>query len=83
MSLTTVLLTSGGFKLLQAAETNALRKKVVYRFALASDGHYGEKGIASDELYSAIVQHINQFHQQHPLACCIINGDIVMIKKNI
>lgn len=82
ISLTTVLLSGGGFKLLKAADANALRKKVVYRFALASDGHYGEKGIASDELYSTIVQHINQFHQQHPLACCIINGDIIHDEKD-
>ncbi len=82
ISLTAVLLAGGGFKFLSEAEAGALRRKTIYRFALASDGHYGQAGTASDELYATIVKHINEFHQQHPLAVCIINGDVIHNEKD-
>lgn len=81
ISLSAVLLAGGGLKFLSAAETADWRKKTIYRFAVASDGHYGQPGTASDEFYKNIVGQINGFHQQHPLHCCIVNGDIIHNEK--
>jgi hypothetical protein len=83
VSLTVALLAGGGIKFLSSAETNALRKKVKLRFAIASDGHYGQPGTAFDESFANIVNEINHFHQQHPLHCCIINGDIIHNEKEL
>jgi len=83
ISLTVGLLAGGGIKFLSSAETSALRKKVKFRFALASDGHYGQPGTAFDEHFSNMVTEINHFHKQYPLQCSIINGDIIHNEKEL
>ena len=83
ISLTALLFAGGGIKFLSEAEAGALRKKVIYRFVIASDGHYGQPGTASDEFFKTIVAQINTFHQQHPLHYCFINGDIIHNEKNL
>lgn len=82
ISFTAVLMAGGGgIKYISAADAAELRKKTVFRFALASDGHYGQPGTASGENFKKIVDAINGFHQQHTLHSCIINGDIIHDKK--
>jgi hypothetical protein len=81
ISLTAVLLAGGGIKFLSEAEAGTWRKKVIYRFAIASDGHYGQPGTASDDFYRTIVEKINGFHKEQPLNYCIINGDVIHNEK--
>jgi Icc protein len=81
ISLAVLLVSGGGIKYLSAAEANTLRKKVMFRFAVASDGHYGQPNTAYDDFFSNIVKAINSFHQQNPLQSCFINGDIIHNKK--
>ncbi|MBX2923476.1 MAG: metallophosphoesterase [Chitinophagaceae bacterium] len=52
-------------------------KKVVLRFAIASDGHYGEAKTAFADNYRSLVHSINAFHSTTPLDACVINGDII------
>ncbi|HEY0056706.1 MAG TPA: metallophosphoesterase [Pedobacter sp.] len=53
------------------------------RFALASDGHYGQPDIDSDKHFSDLVSWINAEHQKQPLDFIIINGDIVHDKPEL
>ena len=52
-------------------------KKTVLRFAVASDGHYGQKDTEYEKYFSEIVEHINKGHEQNPFDFCVINGDII------
>jgi 3',5'-cyclic-AMP phosphodiesterase len=54
-----------------------LAKKTVLRFAVASDGHYGQKDTEYEKYFSEIVEHINQNHRQNSFDFCVINGDII------
>ncbi len=52
-------------------------KKTVLRFAVASDGHYGQPDTEYEKYFSNIVQHINETHKQNSFEFCVINGDII------
>lgn len=68
-----LLLADGG--ILKASP--AFEKKVAFRFAVASDGHYGETKTPFDDNYETLVSSINNFHSTSPLKGCVINGDII------
>lgn len=70
---TIVLLTDGSILLANTFN----EKKVVLRFAVASDGHYGEKNTTFSDHYQSLVKSINAFHATTPLDACVINGDII------
>lgn len=50
---------------------------VQLRFAVASDGHYGQSGTSFEDHFKSLVGHINQFHNSLSLDFCVINGDII------
>lgn len=52
-------------------------KKVKLRFAVASDGHYGQKDTSYEDFFAAITEHINTSHAANPFKFCVINGDII------
>ena len=70
-----LLLASGGLR--KGALAFAAGGKPVLRFAVTSDGHYGEKGTPYDEYYPKIVGAINDLHVRRPLAFCVANGDLM------
>jgi DNA repair exonuclease SbcCD nuclease subunit len=80
-SIASAWLVGGGIQELTAAQVLSLKTKVSFRFAIASDGHYGQANTDFNDFYSKITQHINLFHQQSPLQGCVINGDIIHDKK--
>lgn len=82
-SMTSAWLLGGGIHELTAGEVHSLKNKVTFRFAIASDGHYGQANTNFDDFFSTITQHINLFHQQSPLQGCVINGDIIHDKKEL
>ena len=82
-SLTALLLAGTGFRQLSGDELENTRKKVILRFALASDGHYGQANTPGDESFEKITAAINNFHKQQSLNCCIINGDIIHNEKEL
>ena len=47
------------------------------RFAIASDGHYGQPGTEFKLHHENIVKWLNASHEQNPLDLVIINGDLV------
>lgn len=52
-------------------------KKSKLRFAVASDGHYGQPGTAYEKAYQNIIEQINLQHKKKRLDCCVLNGDII------
>lgn len=61
--------------IVRAASFN--EQKVLLRFAIASDGHYGEAKTEFGTYYKSLVKSINEFHGKLPLNACVINGDII------
>ena len=53
------------------------RRKVKLRFAVASDGHYGQAGTEYEKFYSTIVSQINEEHKKEAFSFCVVNGDVV------
>ena len=56
-------------------------RKVVFRFAVASDGHYGEPKTEYESFHKNLVENITSFHSQIPWNFCVINGDIIHDQK--
>jgi hypothetical protein len=52
-------------------------KKSKLRFAVISDGHYGQVETDYDRFFREVVSQINAHHEQFPLDCCVVNGDII------
>ena len=55
----------------------AWNRKPVLRFAVASDGHYGQKDTDYEKFYAELTSNINRLHRENPFEFCIVNGDIV------
>lgn len=53
------------------------------RFAIASDGHYGQLDTPFDQYHDEMVAWINRDHEQHPIAFTIFNGDLIHDDKNL
>lgn len=53
------------------------RAKVKLRFALVSDGHYGQKDTPYIENFNNMISWVNQEHKTSGLDFVIVNGDIV------
>jgi len=53
------------------------KKKLVLRFAVASDGHYGQPNTAYQQYSTDLVDRINAVHSKTPFNFAMINGDIV------
>lgn len=70
---------SSGCGLLLASERLPLTTsaKVQLRFAIASDGHYGQAGTSFDEDHRNMVNWITKSHLETPFDLVIFNGDLV------
>ncbi|MEO6317140.1 MAG: metallophosphoesterase [Chitinophagaceae bacterium] len=83
---TPVILLLANGRLLQAAEMDPYeweKRKVKLRFAIASDGHYGEPKTDYEQFYATMVSRVNEAHAANPFAFCMINGDIVHNDKTL
>ncbi|SES22024.1 metallophosphoesterase family protein [Pedobacter rhizosphaerae] len=58
-------------------ELPAKNKPVKLRFAIASDGHYGQPKTDYKKDHENIVRWLNESHDHNPLDFVIINGDLV------
>jgi Icc protein len=54
-----------------------LREEIKFRYAIASDGHYGQPETEYDSFHDDMMRWLKKEHEQHPLACCIFNGDLI------
>jgi len=79
-----LLLASG--KIVKAGEdwmNDAAKRKLKLRFAVASDGHYGQPKTEFDNFYITAVDNINKAHAVTPFAFCVLNGDIIHNEKKL
>ncbi|RYZ33850.1 MAG: metallophosphoesterase, partial [Sphingobacteriales bacterium] len=53
------------------------KRKVKLRFAVASDGHYGQPNTEYAAFHEKLVNRVNEEHSRHAFAFCMINGDVV------
>ena len=72
-----LLMTNGKFLLRSALSMESERSKVKFRFAVASDGHFGQPQTTWEDNYTSIITHINHQHKKNRLKTCIINGDVI------
>lgn len=78
----TVLLAEGKVLTTSAMDLDRLfTQKIKLRFAVASDGHYGEKNTPYDEYFETLVTRINDEHLVRPFNFCMFNGDIIHDNK--
>lgn len=70
----------GAGNILQAFEIDKTglppKRKVKFRFAVASDGHYGQKETGFGEKHEEMIGWINQEFTGRGLDCSFINGDL-------
>jgi hypothetical protein len=52
-------------------------RKVKLRFAVASDGHYGQPNTEYEKYFETLVTRINEENNKTPFAFCMVNGDII------
>lgn len=78
-----VILQSGDIFPLTGDHGELHGRRPVLRFAVASDGHYGQTNTEYGEHFSDIVRHINRHHEQAPFNFCVINGDIIHDDKDL
>jgi 3',5'-cyclic AMP phosphodiesterase CpdA len=81
ISAATAILLSGNTSFLSAQEVLDVQNKVVLRFAVASDLHYGQPDTQFEEMTQKLIRQINQFHQDNNLSFCVLNGDIIHNEK--
>lgn len=81
ISLTAMVFSAGGFKLLSAADWHSSRAKIKSRFAILSDGHYGQEKTSYEESFQNIVESVSHVHKKQPLDFCFLNGDIIHNEK--
>jgi DNA repair exonuclease SbcCD nuclease subunit len=81
--LTSAYLLTGGLKVLSAKELLSTQDEVILRFAVGSDGHYGQTNTDYEQFFSEFVKNISTFHQEMPLNACIVNGDIIHDKQEL
>jgi Icc protein len=72
-----LLILSSGHVFSPGDYSGEFAKKTILRFAVASDGHYGQKDTEYEKYFSEIVGHINRSHAQNSFDFCVINGDII------
>jgi 3',5'-cyclic AMP phosphodiesterase CpdA len=82
VSSASLILLGGSVIKLTPSEAADLRKNKSLRFAVASDGHFGEKGTEFDAYYKNLVDQVSTFHKSFKLDFCVINGDIIHDEKD-
>lgn len=75
ISLATLLLADGS--ILPALGADAFAKKPKLRFAVASDGHYGQAKTDFEQYFATAVNQINAQHKKSKLDFCVFNGDVI------
>lgn len=77
VSFASILLASGKLNSISAAQLFDQKDKVVLRFVVASDAHYGQPNTEYQAMMDKVIGQINQFHLTHPLDATVINGDLI------
>lgn len=76
-ALSSACLLTGGVRTIAGSSIFSTRDEAMLRFAVGSDGHYGQPNTAFENYFVEFVKNIAGFHEQMPLDACIVNGDII------
>ncbi len=77
VSLATLAVMGGSLQRLTGQEVADLQDQVLWRFAVASDIHYGQPNTSYREMTQTILKQLNRFHNEFPLSFCVFNGDLI------
>ncbi len=77
ISLATLAVMGGPLQRLTGQEVADLQDQVLWRFAVASDIHYGQPNTSYREMTQTILKQLNRFHNEFPLSFCVFNGDLI------
>ena len=77
ISLATLAVMGGPLQRLTGQEVADLQDDVLWRFAVASDIHYGQPNTSYREMTQTILKQLNKFHNEFPLSFCVFNGDLI------
>ena len=77
VSLATLAVMGGSLQRLTGQEVADLQDHVLWRFAVASDIHYGQPNTSYREMTQTILKQLNRFHNEFPLSFCVFNGDLI------
>lgn len=77
ISLATLAVMGGPLQRLTGQEVAYLQNDVLWRFAVASDIHYGQPNTSYREMTQTILKQLNRFHADFPLSFCVFNGDLI------
>lgn len=80
-TLTSAYLLTGGLQSFATDDIYSKKGKVLLRFAVGSDSHYGQPNTDFDKFSSDFVASINKFHKHLTLDACVVNGDIIHDKQ--
>ncbi len=72
-----LLLANGNIRSLGAAGLPQFDSVKRFRFAVTSDGHYGQEKTSFVDYYERITTAINNYHKQSPLQFTVANGDLI------
>jgi hypothetical protein len=76
-ALSSAYVLTGGIRAIGGNSIFSTRDDVVLRFAVGSDGHYGQPNTDYENFFLEFVKNITGFHEQIPLDACMLNGDII------
>jgi DNA repair exonuclease SbcCD nuclease subunit len=77
VSFGSILLATGQWNRISAATLFDQKDKVMLRFVVASDSHYGQPNTEYQAMMDKVVDQINHFNQINPLDAVVVNGDII------
>jgi len=77
ISFASIALMGGTLQRLTGQEVADLQEDVLWRFAVASDIHYGQPNTPYREMTQTILKQLNRFHADFPLSFCVFNGDLI------
>ncbi len=81
ISSASLVLLGGKVIALSAADALSLQKDSVLRFAVASDGHFGQPDTEFNNMHESMLKAITEFHGRNTLNFCVINGDLIHDQK--
>lgn len=77
ISFASLFFATGKMRLLTSNEVLALRNQVKFRFAVASDAHYGQPNTPYKAMTETLLSQINATHANTPFDFTAINGDLI------
>lgn len=74
-----IVMIGNGSSIQALSKNNYLQnsESILLRFAIASDGHYGQPGTEYDLFHDDMMKWLAKEHAHAVLSCCVFNGDLI------